>query len=204
MDTNNMNTPVPPQGQPPVNPQVPPQDQYVQYVQTAPQSGQPIVPNGQPMAQNGQYVQYGQPIPPNGQYVQYGQPVPPNGQYMPPQQPQQPAPNQSRKLELLLCILSLCLHFIPSMVSGGLAYLIEEISSVKSDASSVIYSIISAIGSAGYIASWVLMIIARVKFKKSTFAKVLMWVYIGILIASVVLIAVIIISCVNALRDCPG
>ncbi len=191
MDTNNMNTPVPPQGQPPVNPQVPPQNQYVQYVQTAPQSGQPIVPNGQPMA-------------PNGQYVQYGQPVPPNGQYMSPQQPQQPAPNQSRKLELLLCILSLCLHFIPSMVSGGLAYLIEEISSVKSDASSVIYSIIYAIGSAGYIASWVLMIIARVKFKKSTFAKVLMWVYIGILIASVVLIAVIIISCINALRDCPG
>ena len=38
-----------------------------------------------------------------------------------------------------------------------------------------------------YIASWVLMIIARARFKESKFAKILMWVYIG-------LVALVIIS----------
>ena len=48
------------------------------------------------------------------------------------------------------------------------------------------------------------MIIARVKYKESKFAKVLMWVYIGILAASVIAIILVIAMCAYMLKDCQG
>jgi hypothetical protein len=48
------------------------------------------------------------------------------------------------------------------------------------------------------------MIIARVKYKESKFAKVLMWVYIGILAAGILAVVLIIAMCAYMLKDCQG
>ena len=204
-----------PQGQPPVNPQInpqmPPQQPYVQYVQ-------PVAPNAQPVQQvppNPQFTQQLPPnpqcahqVPPNVQFtqqvppnVQYGQPLPPNVQYA---QPAPSAPDPGRKTELLLCFLSLGLHLFAPGVASIAVYMLESINSGSGELGDIIATVGSSFGSIGYIASWVLMIIARVKFKKSVFAKVLMWVYIGLLVATVAVVVFIIVSCINALRDCPG
>ena len=151
---------------------------------------------------------------PYTQSVKVTPPVQPAYQ-MPPQPapaPQPQKPQENKKLELLLCFLSLGLYIGGPMVSGIFVYLAGGISTITSGSTSdvansigeVFTSILSMVGSASYIGAWVLMIIARVKFKKSVFAKVLMWVYIGLLVLSVVAVVVVVVSCINALRDCPG
>ncbi|MCR4618449.1 MAG: hypothetical protein K5669_09745 [Lachnospiraceae bacterium] len=111
-------------------------------------------------------------------------------------------PSESKKLERLLCFLSLGLYILgPSVISIPL-YLLEIVGVSETPVMSVLSSIGSALGSISYIAAWVLMIIARVKFKKSVFAKVLMWVYIGIFAVSVLAVIILIISCIEFLRSC--
>ena len=80
---------------------------------------------------------------------------------------------QRRSEALKLCILSLVFH-------GGIPLVLSYLQS---------YHIIYFISAASYIAGWVFMIIARVRYKESRFAKVLMWVYIGILIAILIFVA---------------
>ncbi|MCR4669714.1 MAG: hypothetical protein K5643_00830 [Saccharofermentans sp.] len=55
-----------------------------------------------------------------------------------------------------------------------------------------------------YIASWVLMIIARVRFKESVFAKILMWVYIGLVTLAILAIIAFIAWCMASCSGMPG
>ena len=82
--------------------------------------------------------------------------------------------------------------------------IIESIDELSSSSLEPLTYISSMIVGGTYIASWVLMIIARVKYKESKFAKVLMWVYIGILAASVIALVLIIAMCAYMLKDCQG
>lgn len=63
--------------------------------------------------------------------------------------------------------------------------------------------LITSVYGGAYIGSWVTMIIARVKYKESVFAKVLMWVYIGIAILGVIAFIILMVMCINTLRSCP-
>ncbi len=145
----------------------------------------------------------------NNPYQQYV-PVQPVYQQVPPVQ--KPEPKENSKLEKLLCFLSLGLYIGGPTVSTAILYMAGLLSNTTANSASdfvsglgqTVSSILSLVGSGSYIAAWVLMIIARVKFKKSVFAKVLMWVYIGMLALSVIAVVVVVVSCINALRDCPG
>ena len=55
-----------------------------------------------------------------------------------------------------------------------------------------------------WVASWVLMIVVRVKYKTSTFGKVLMWIYIIGAILSVLAVIAIIAFFAAAFAACAG
>lgn len=110
-----------------------------------------------------------------------------------------------------LCIISLCCYCAPAV-----AYLISYLISMATDvaylgsygtienAVSHVLEVITGISSIGVIAAYVLMIVARVKFPKSVFAKVLMWVYIGMFIMEVVSAILLIVFVWVACSACAG
>lgn len=111
-----------------------------------------------------------------------------------------------RKQANILCFISLGLHFIPEMISGMLTGIVDSISKTADigSTSEVLSIIISVLFGGSYVASWVLMIMARVKYKESRFAKILMWVYIGILAAGIIAVILVIAMCAYILKDCQG
>ena len=84
--------------------------------------------------------------------------------------------------------------------------MVQKISELSSagDIGEGIAALISVLFGGSYIASWVFLIIARVKYKESKFAKILMWVYIGILAAMIIGIILVIAMCAYILKDCQG
>ena len=157
-----------------------------------------------------------------GQAQQYQQPLYQQPQYQPqPQQfmaQQQPAywqtnpnarvaeedPSARKKKANTLCFISLGLSFIPYVMSF-LMVLLGEFSDVsKYKSSNFLIDIMVSLMGASYIASWVMMIIARVKYKESVFAKVLMWVYIGTAALGVIAVIAFIAWCVSQCSNMPG
>ena len=145
------------------------------------------------------------------QPVQYQQ-VPPVYQ-MPPYQMdpsvQSPVPTEEekakRKKANLLCFISIGLMVIPELlysVIGGLSNSFDKISDNYETFGVITQILVGGMG-ASYIASWVLMLIARIKYK-TTFSKVLMWIYIGILAVSVIGILLLVAMCAYILKDCHG
>lgn len=111
-----------------------------------------------------------------------------------------------RKSATILCIISLGLQFIPETISGLLTSVLDKVAETSSvsNFSEIGSILISVLFGGSYIASWVLMIMARVKYKESKFAKVLMWVYIGILAAGILAFILVIATCAYILKDCHG
>ena len=93
--------------------------------------------------------------------------------------------DQNKKLAKRFCIISLCLH----LVGPSVATVLGVIANVLGDNAESLSSLASIIAGPTFTASIVFMIIARVKDKKSTFGKVLMWVYI-------VEVALLVIACI--------
>lgn len=103
----------------------------------------------------------------------------------------------------ILCFISLGLQIIPYILTGILGGITDSFNNLTSNDTSmtVLTEIMSAFVGGSYIASWVFMIIARVKYK-NTFSKVLMWVYIGIMALSIVAVVVVIAMCWFMCKDC--
>ncbi len=120
-----------------------------------------------------------------------------------PAQAQMQASPELQKQVTTLCIISLVCHYVPLL---GIASLISTLSSVMGEAASnSISGLLSTLEFGAWIASWVLMIVARTKDKTRTFPKVLMWVYIIELILTILAIialfvffAAMVASCANA------
>ena len=211
MDNNNNVNSTNPQAQPvqPVQ-QAQPQAQQVQYQQ----------PQAAPYPQQNQYAQpqqaqYQQPqpavYPPQYQrpvqYQQYpGQPYPGANPYMGTENQRTEAEiAQRRKKANILCFISLGLQVVPYVLSGIIAATSNIFSDQNLDSlTSLMSEILSTLTGGSYIASWVFMIIARVKYKESTFAKVLMWVYIGVLALGIIAVVLFVIWCISELQKCPG
>lgn len=87
----------------------------------------------------------------------------------------------------LLCILSLVLTFGSDAILGIIMVIFPPIG-----------TILSSISPLCNLAGLVLMIVARVKYPKSKFAKVLMWVYIILFILGILAIVLIIAACMYA------
>ena len=189
MDNNN-NQPL---VQPVQQPQMPPVE---------PQMAQPVQPQSvqQPVYQQPVYQQPYQQVQP--QYVPDKKAplgIQPTDMFTPEEQAQR------RKKATILCIISLVCQFAPEVFGGIFSGIVEGIGEMSNSSALEPLTYISSMLVGGtYIASWVLMIIARVKYKESKFAKVLMWVYIGILVASVIAIVLIVAMCAYMLKDCQG
>lgn len=189
-------------------PQQPVQPMQQQF---QPQIQQPV----QPMQQQFQ-PQMQQPI--AQQPIQQAQPMQqPSYQQAPVQQPsyqqpsyQQPAysgvapdaeAERKNKLATRLCIISLILNVGGTTAVGVVAGILSELGSDFTDALS---TACTGLISATYIASIVLMIIARVKSKKNTFGKVLMWVYIAEVALYIIAIILIVIFAAALIASCGG
>ena len=170
------------------------QSDYSQQVNQQSPYGQPY---GQPdySQQVNQQMPYGQP----GMQPMSGAPA---GNSIDPV-----ADEQAKKLSWI----SLICYLAPIVLGiiGTILNTIVQGSSLPSDTYyNVVSGVLGSAGGASRIAAWVLMIVARVKCPQNKFAKVLMWVYIGILIASVLAAIVLIIflaaMCHACTEDCSG
>ena len=102
---------------------------------------------------------------------------------------------EDKKKAHILCIISLILFFAPSVVNVGLSYLINTFSTAG------LYTGYSLSGLTSLVAI-VLMIVARVKYPKNTFAKILMWIYIVLIILGTVAMIAVFILCYSLMASC--
>ena len=133
---------------------------------------------------------------------------------------------EDKKKANLLCIISILLFIVPSLIAIIMAIVIASIDlssggnllselysaslnspvdlGITSQIMGISYVVMMGISHFARIASFVMMIVIRVKYPKNTFGKVLMWIWIiGILIIiSLVIFAVV--SCINFISSCPS
>ena len=184
-----------------------PQQQYqTQYQQPYQQPVYQQQPYQQPQYQQPVYQQpvYQQPV--------YQQPPYMESPYQQPQKPLRPIdllPPEERaarkKKANILCIISLVLQFSPYILLGVVSGIIESLGpsfSGNLSTAPAIVQILGYIGGGAYIASWVFMIVARSKYSESVFAKVLMWVYLGLLSVGIIGTMLLIYMCAIMLNGC--
>jgi hypothetical protein len=89
-------------------------------------------------------------------------------------------PNQEQRTQEAnrLCIISLILYFGSSLIAGIINFVIGD---------SGLSNAITSLAALGPLAGIILMIVAKVKYPDNKFAKVLMWVYIGLTVGAIVL-----------------
>ena len=90
----------------------------------------------------------------------------------------------------ILCGISLLLYLASDII-------LLPLLTNNSDNSSGILGISSLVG-------LVLMIIARVKYPKKTFPKILMWLYIAKIIIAIILLIIVCIACVSCVNNAQG
>ena len=178
-------------------------------------AGQPI-PAPHPQYQQPQYQvpvqqQYQQPQP-QYQQPQYQQISLSTPAYMAPvYQQAKPQPNDGftteerskrRRTATILCSISLVLQFGPMFLLGIGSELTQYFEDGNHEAISAITGVLGIITGLAYIASWVLMIITRVKFKESLYGKIIMWVYIGIIAALAITAIFLIAMCQMLFSSC--
>ena len=150
-----------------------------------------------------QYNQYNQQAYPN-QYGQQSYSNNPQGYPVDPQFDKKYISPEDNQKANIMCVISLVCHFIVpflgSFLLGGMTSSFSETNDVS--AGSTITSLFSLIVSCSYLASWVLMIIVRVKYKNNTFGKVIMWIYIILLALGIIAVIILIVTCVNIIREC--
>lgn len=96
-------------------------------------------------------------------------------------------PEDKKKADKL-CLISLLLFFIPDIVGSTILRFIEDVN----DGISAVFALCP-------LAAIVLMIVARVKYPKNKFAKILMWVYIALIIAGILFLIFILAACAACL-----
>ena len=106
----------------------------------------------------------------------------------------------------VLCTISLCLYFGMPLVSFMIYIFTFGLSFNDDSAVSAIgtffTSIMSLLSSVATLAAYVLMIVARVKCPKSTYAKVVMWLYIALFVMGLITLVVIMVTCAGILAEC--
>lgn len=139
----------------------------------------------------------------NSAHPEYSSPPPPEYRNVPPPEygnvPPPPTQRSDTFNERLLCIIALVLLFIPLPA----IMFISGVSSLFSDESpehfyNITYSLLTLCPLAGIV----LMIIARVKYPQSRFAKVVMWIFIVTISISVILTIIAVVSCMIACNEC--
>lgn len=103
----------------------------------------------------------------------------------------------------ILCIVSVILFGLP-LITDFSCFLLnllttsEQMAGLLSDYSSIFFGMTGMFQIAGFV----LMIIARVKYPQSVFAKVLMWVYISFIILYIILMILVVVALVAICSAC--
>ncbi|MCR4669713.1 MAG: hypothetical protein K5643_00825 [Saccharofermentans sp.] len=118
--------------------------------------------------------------------------------------PAQEDPERRKKKANTLCFISLGLQILPFILAGLCVAGLNMSEFQTKDSSNSLITIILSMMESSNIASWVLMIIARVKYKESVFAKVLMWVYIALIALYIIAVVAFIAWCVSSCSGMPG
>lgn len=125
----------------------------------------------------------------------YNQPV--NSQF----QSNQPVnPESEKHTANIMCIISLVCMFVVPITTFAFLLIING----DDNASEFLSSIVSIVIGLSHLAAWVLMILVRVKYRHSTFGKILMIIYLIILALSVIAVILIIASCISCMQQCKG
>ena len=128
-----------------------------------------------------------------------------------PQQPtnqenqnQNTATQDESKMALRYVLISLALRYVPIVASGLIGSVMYTVSGGKNNgiASNPIETILPLLVGPGYIASWVIAIIARSKFKKAKSPKVLLIVYIIELVLGLISVMLVIFMFLTILESC--
>lgn len=117
-------------------------------------------------------------------------------------QPVEAKEEPNNHLANVLCTISLCLYFIGPWVFYFLAYVCGM--ATRANYENPLAMMFATLGTFSGLAAYVLMIIARVKCPKSTYAKVVMWIYIGLFILSIISLVVLMVTCAGILAECSG
>lgn len=119
-------------------------------------------------------------------------------------QNQNTATQDESKMALRYVLISLAVRYVPVVASGLIGSVMYTVSGGNN--SDIVSNPLGAIAplliGPGYIASWVLAIIARTKYKKAKSPKVLLIVYIIELILGLVAIAFVVFMFVTILESC--
>lgn len=116
------------------------------------------------------------------------------------------AGNRLADIGLILLVASILLP----MLTGGVTFLLgdtaqENVTQTAEAATTVLLQAVSSICSLCGIASFVIMIITRVKYPKNTRGKVLMWIFVVLAILFALAMIVLILacaSCLDSMRRC--
>lgn len=108
---------------------------------------------------------------------------------------------EDNKKATKLGVISICMYFggpVLSYIASLFVSIIMSAISYSANEAAVlgaaVFSIIVGICTFGIrIASWVLMIIIRIKYPNNTFGKILMWVYIGLLALRIFIIVLVVL-----------
>ncbi|MCQ2516492.1 MAG: hypothetical protein MJ094_06475 [Saccharofermentans sp.] len=108
----------------------------------------------------------------------------------------------------LICIMSIVFMVVPMIADAGVSIINAFISA---NTSANIAAPLFGFTGMFQLTAIILMIVARVKFPQSVFAKVLMWVYIALVVLAIIftiLAAILLIvacsACSETLSGCPG
>ena len=108
------------------------------------------------------------------------------------------SPEDNRKGNILCFISMACMFGVP--ILSGLIGAVVSSGDIE-NSNSALMSIISLLAGGSDIAAWVLVIIARARYKNK-FSKVLLIIYIVILALAVIAFIILILACASCVRDC--
>ncbi len=108
---------------------------------------------------------------------------------------------EDRKKANILCIVSLGLMFVLPVVFSMILLILYQLG-FDEDALGAITMVLGTGMTLSEVAALGLMIYVRIKYRKSVFGKVLMWIYISLAILTVITIVVVMVTCVTMLQDC--
>lgn len=93
-----------------------------------------------------------------------------------------------------LCTISLCLYFGGPILTV-LLYIIRYVIFSTSAMLSGVVAMLGGLSSFSTLAAYVLMIVARIKYPTSKYAKVVMWIYIILLILEIIGVIILAVAC---------
>jgi uncharacterized membrane protein len=115
---------------------------------------------------------------------------------------EKPYDPEDKKKATIWCIVSLGLMFVLPTIAGVITVLVSEYLDSGSALQASMSMIFGGIVSFSPIGAIGTMIYVRIKYPKSIFGKVLMWLYIALAIIAVICVIVVFVMCVNELNRC--